>query len=79
VDDEGYATKRVQIEPVEGDVATWFEISSVRRGREVVRFAVDITTAVRAEATQRAYVDTLSKTFAQLSIGLAILAATAAS
>lgn len=72
VDDEGYATKRVQIEPPEGEGTAWFEISSVRRRREVVRFAVDITTVVRAEATQRAYVESLSKTFAQLSIGLAI-------
>lgn len=72
VDDDGYATKRVRIDPLDEDDPTWFEVSSVRRGREIVRFAVDVTAVVRAEATQRSYVDTLSKTFAQLSIGLAI-------
>ncbi len=72
VDEEGYATKRVRLDSVEDEAETWFEISSVRRGREIVRFAVDVTAVVRAEATQRAFVDTLSKTFAQLSIGLAI-------
>ena len=72
VDEQGYNTKRVRLDSIEGEAETWFEISSVRRGREIVRFAVDIAAVVRAEATQRAFVDTLSKTFAQLSIGLAI-------
>ncbi|WP_192808368.1 PAS-domain containing protein [Oceanicola granulosus] len=50
----------------------WFEVTSVRRGDSFVHFALDAAPAVRAEIAQRNFVQTLSKTFADLAIGLAI-------
>ena len=50
----------------------WFEVTSVRRHGETIRFAVDANSAVQAESARRDFVQTLTKTFAQLSTGLAI-------
>lgn len=51
---------------------TWFDISCIPRPTETLFFATNVTKVVQAEETQRSYVQTLVKTFAQLSIGLAI-------
>ena len=50
----------------------WFEVTSVRRGAETIRFAVDANSAVEAETARRVFVQTLTKTFAHLSTGLVI-------
>ena len=50
----------------------WFEVTSMRRGVETLHFAVDANGIVRAEQAQKTFVQTLTKTFAHLSIGLAI-------
>lgn len=50
----------------------WFEVTSMRRGMESLHFAVDANGIVRAEQAQKTFVQTLTKTFAHLSIGLAI-------
>lgn len=50
----------------------WFEVTSMRRGAETLHFAVDANGIVRAEQAQKTFVQTLTKTFAHLSIGLAI-------
>lgn len=50
----------------------WFEVTQAHRNAETIHFAVDVTKVTKAEETQRSYVQTLVKTFAQLSIGLAI-------
>ncbi len=50
----------------------WYDVTSVRRGAETIHFAMDITAVIRAEETQRNHMQTLVKTFAQLSIGLTI-------
>ena len=50
----------------------WFEVTSMRRGAESLHFAVDANGIVRAEQAQKTFVQTLTKTFAHLSIGLAI-------
>ncbi|SDE64194.1 PAS-domain containing protein [Limimaricola pyoseonensis] len=49
-----------------------YEITRLRRGGEEVCFALDVTELVEAEQARRNFVQTLTKTFAQLSIGLAI-------
>ena len=49
-----------------------FDVTSLLRGSEILHFAVDVTAVARAEETQRSYVNTLVKTFAQLSTGLAV-------
>jgi PAS domain-containing protein len=50
----------------------WYEVTSMRRGSETLHFAVDANGIVRAEQAQKAFVQTLAKTFAHLSTGLAI-------
>lgn len=50
----------------------WYEITRLRRGTERVHFALDVTGIVEAEQTRRKFIQTLTKTFAQLAIGLAI-------
>lgn len=50
----------------------WFDVSQVPLERGMLNFAVDIHAMVNAEAAQRNFVQTLAKTFAHLSTGLAI-------
>jgi PAS domain-containing protein len=50
----------------------WFDVTVVRSGHQWLHYASDITPVVMAEIAQRNFVQTLTKTFAQLSIGLAI-------
>lgn len=64
--------RRVQLFLPHRDAAPWFDIISLRRGPGSIHFATDATTVVQAEAAQRNFVQTLSKTFADLAIGLAI-------
>jgi PAS domain-containing protein len=51
----------------------WFDISSVEAGPNIIlNCAVNVDSLITAETTQRKFVQTLAKTFAQLSTGLAI-------
>jgi PAS domain-containing protein len=50
----------------------WFDVSAVKQDAGTLCIAVDINAVVDAEIAQRNFVQTLAKTFAQLSIGLAI-------
>ena len=50
----------------------WYEITSLKRGHNTIHFAVDASAVVTAREAQRNFVQTLTKTFAQLSVGLAI-------
>ena len=50
----------------------WFDITSTETSEGRIHFAKDINAVVQAEIAQRNFVQTLTKTFAQLSIGLAI-------
>lgn len=50
----------------------WFDVTRLRVDDLFIYYAADVTSVVSAEATQRNFVQTLAKTFAQLSIGLAI-------
>lgn len=50
----------------------WYEISARRIGDETLCFADLVNGTVRAEEALRSFVQTLTKTFAQLPIGLAI-------
>jgi PAS domain-containing protein len=51
---------------------SWFTISSKAEGLGWLRYGVQADAAVQAEASLRAFMQTLTKTFAQLPIGLAI-------
>lgn len=50
----------------------WFDVNVVSVGDIMIFHAVDVNAVVKSEAAQRNFVQTLAKTFAQLSIGLAI-------
>lgn len=50
----------------------WFDISSHPHGTEILHFAVDAGAAVAAESQGRLFVQTLTKTFANLSTGIAV-------
>ncbi len=50
----------------------WYDVTSVQTGDFTMHYAVDINAVVQAQAAQKNFVQTLTKTFAQLSIGLAI-------
>lgn len=63
---------RVAISPQDQDHKLWFDVSIVSEEEGNLCYAVDINAVVDAELAQRNFVQTLAKTFAQLSIGLAI-------
>ncbi|MBL4812593.1 MAG: PAS-domain containing protein [Rhodobacteraceae bacterium] len=50
----------------------WFEVTSMLRGTEVIHFGIEISAVVEADRVRKAFVQTMTKTFAQLSVGLAI-------
>jgi hypothetical protein len=50
----------------------WYEVTSVEADGITVHHAANIDAVVEAEEAQRSFVQTLAKTFAHLSIGLAI-------
>jgi PAS domain-containing protein len=63
---------RVQAKTPNKDQKLWFDVSTVDMDNGKLGYAVDINAVVDAEIAQRNFVQTLAKTFAQLSIGLAI-------
>ena len=71
-DEQTSTTRRAPIHFEGSEIPKWFEITSVSREGETIHFAVEVSAIVRAENTQRGFVSTLGKTFADLSIGLAI-------
>jgi PAS domain-containing protein len=63
---------RVSVVP-EGSVQPyWFDVRALRIDTGWMNYATDVNAVVNAEIAQRNFVQTLTKTFAQLSIGLAI-------
>jgi PAS domain-containing protein len=73
VEEEGAAlTQRVPLMLPDLTEPLWFEVTSVRRGTSTVHFAVDTSMIIQAEAGPHKFIQTLTKTFAHLSIGLAI-------
>ncbi len=54
------------------DKKLWFDVSIVQCDAGTLIYAIDVNAIVDAELAQRNFVQTLAKTFAQLSIGLAI-------
>ncbi len=66
------AKTRISISSVESENKLWFDLTVVEHPEGHLCYAVDINAIVAAETTQRKFVQTMTKTFAQLSIGLAI-------
>ena len=51
---------------------SWYDVTSVRRGEGSLHFATDVSGLLQAESARLHFVQTLAKTFAHLSTGLAI-------
>ena len=66
----GTATRRAALE--DHGIVSWYDCHSHRVGDEAMMFALPADAAVRAERSLREFVQTLTKTFADLPIGLAI-------
>jgi PAS domain S-box-containing protein len=64
--------QRMSIALKEKDSNIWFDVTSTTTLSGQMHYAIDVNPVVRAEIAQRNFVQTLTKTFAQLSIGLAI-------
>lgn len=61
-----------RIEFSDGSLPAFYEVTGIQRGTDAIYFAVDATAVVNARDAQHNFVQTLTKTFAQLSVGLAI-------
>ncbi|MFQ1700280.1 PAS-domain containing protein [Loktanella agnita] len=68
----GNAVRRVSITQPDKKAEHWFDVTSVAQPDGFLHFASDANAVVRADQERRNFVQTLSKTFAQLSTGLAI-------
>lgn len=64
--------RRLSVTLPDKNAEHWFDVTSVAREDGFLHFATDANAAVRADQERRNFVQTLGKTFAQLSIGLAI-------
>lgn len=63
---------RQSLIPIAGGAPEWFEVSVVDLDEKTMCYALKVTEIVKSEQAQRNFVQTLTKTFAQLSIGLAV-------
>lgn len=64
--------QRLSVALKDADSNIWFDVTSTCTPTGQMHYAIDVNPVVRAEIAQRNFVQTLTKTFAQLSIGLAI-------
>ena len=72
LDHTGSGSARSSIPPAGDGRDTWYDVTITKRKDRSICHAVDINAVIQAEIAQRNFVQTLAKTFAQLSIGLAI-------
>lgn len=70
--DETQQSRRVSTGRPGDDRKDWYDVSTVSVGDITIHHATDVNAIVKSEIAQRNFVQTLAKTFAQLSIGLAI-------
>lgn len=68
----GKSSVRVPVKMDLNGTTEWYNVTATQAGTATVFHAVDINAVIQAEVAQRNFVQTLAKTFAQLSIGLAI-------
>ncbi|WP_299026675.1 PAS-domain containing protein [uncultured Sulfitobacter sp.] len=65
-------TDRIRLEVTDTDVPQWFDIACTPLPDGIIFEATSLNALIKAEDAQRDFVQTLTKTFAHLSIGLAI-------
>lgn len=63
---------RASVKLTPGNEVLWYEVNAMRSELHTMHYAIDINAVVQSEKAQREFVQTLTKTFAQLSIGLAV-------
>lgn len=68
----GQKKVRKSVALLDGSRELWFDVTSTKHKSGHIHYAIDINAVVDGEIAQRNFVQTLAKTFAQLSIGLAI-------
>lgn len=66
------AVGRLSIRSPGSSTDQWFEVRTIRHGSGTLSFATDMGEVITAEDRSRQFIQTITKTFAQLSIGLAI-------
>lgn len=72
-DGEASRTERLMVEDRSSKQTGWFNVTKTNTDRGATfGFAIGIDAVIEAEVAQRKFVQTLTKTFAQLSTGLAI-------
>ena len=64
--------KRVKLVCKSADRVRWYEVHTMHAGEELLCFGLPAEGEVRAESAHREFIQTLTKTFAYLPIGLAI-------
>ncbi|MDQ7071989.1 MAG: hypothetical protein Q9M48_14880 [Rhodobacterales bacterium] len=72
VDGVDVTRSRTALNTIRSENQRWYDVSIVRNGDTCMNYAIDVNAVVNAEIAQRNFVQTLTKTFAHLSIGLAI-------
>ncbi|HKL56424.1 MAG TPA: PAS-domain containing protein [Roseovarius sp.] len=65
-------TERISVEGDGRSPPRWFEVGSARIGADLFHHVTDITKVVQADTVRREFVQTLTKTFANLTTGLAV-------
>ncbi|WP_322893171.1 MULTISPECIES: PAS-domain containing protein [unclassified Yoonia] len=70
--DRSPSLRRIAVQGAQHQAELWFDVTSLRQDSGTLHFASDANAAVRADQERRNFVQTLGKTFAELSIGLAI-------
>ena len=69
---DGAATRRVSVDDEKSGRNRWYEVQTTLKDDLVMHFASNISPVIQAETAQREFVQTLTKTFANLTIGLAV-------
>ena len=64
--------RRVPLRDRDSETSEWYEVSTRVTHSGYVAYAVNVDAVIRAEQAQRNFVQTLTKTFAHLSTGLAV-------
>jgi len=72
IDDLDPKTFRTSVKPSGSEYPLWFELSCKQVNETILCFAIPADSAVKAETSQKEFIQTLTKTFAHISIGLAI-------
>ncbi|WP_341367769.1 PAS-domain containing protein [Yoonia sp. BS5-3] len=68
----GSTSRRVAVTLPDKSAEHWFDVTTVAQQNGFLHFATDANAAVRADRQRHNFVQTLGKTFAELSTGLAI-------